>query len=171
MANYYTQEKKDAAVAVYESEGLAAAHKASGICKTSIARWAAAAGVVTSHGEKTQAATEARQLRVEAKRAELRETLLDKAIDMAARMNEPHIDFKGANVEEVTFPKAPAAACQHYATSIGILIDKFRLENGESTSRSEVQLDDTANARQRLAQQLARVAERGGQSGDTSRPD
>ena len=32
---------------------------------------------------------------------------------------------------------APAQACQQYATSVGILIDKFRLESGEVTSRDE----------------------------------
>ena len=134
----YSQEERDAALAVYQSDGLAAAYRASGASKPSIKRWAERSGIVTYHGEKTQAATEARQVSIDAKRVKLRELLLDKALDMAARMDEPHIDFKGANVTRVTFPKAPAGACQNYATSIAILIDKFRLESGEVTGREAV---------------------------------
>jgi ABC-type branched-subunit amino acid transport system ATPase component len=54
-----------------------------------------------------------------------------------------HIDFKGKDATEVTYPKAPAAAFQQYATSAAILIDKFRLEGGEVTERTEAITTDT----------------------------
>ena len=52
-------------------------------------------------------------------------------------MDAPHIEFKGKDAISVEYPIAPAGAVQNYATSVGILIDKYRLEVGEATNRSE----------------------------------
>jgi hypothetical protein len=56
-------------------------------------------------------------------------------------MDAPHVDFKGKDAGSVTYPVAPAAAVQNYATSIGILLDKVRLEAGEATGRVETITD------------------------------
>ena len=82
-------------------------------------------------------ASRARQTRL---REEVRELLLVKAKDALERMDQPHIEFKGKDATQVTYPKAPASAFQSYATSAAILLDKYRLEVGEATSRAEVEL-------------------------------
>ena len=38
----------------------------------------------------------------------------------------------------VTYPIATSGDVKNYSVSIGILIDKYRLEMGESTSRAEI---------------------------------
>ncbi len=173
MRPKYSPKEREAAVALYANEGLAGAHKATGITKTSIKRWAERAGVVTSHNEKTQAATEARRIRIDALRSELKEVLLTKARDLAARMDAPHIDFKSAGPlgpVQVIFPIAPAAACQNYATSIGILIDKFRLESGEVTSRDEHHNVQQSELDRDISTLLAEMAhrEKAGAEGETA---
>ena len=143
----YTDDRKAEVVAVYVEEGLPAAHrftktddKPAGIPKTTIVRWAQAAGldpaeVTQRNADQTKAANAARILLMESKRVTLREALVDKALDMLARMDEPQIDYRGRHVEEVRWEKATAQACQQYATATAILIDKLRLELGEETDR------------------------------------
>ena len=141
MKRTYSREEKEAALVMCEELGPYRASKRLGMPQRTLAGWSKKTGVSTSGQEKTKAATQARETRIAAKRAELKELLLEKAVDLAHRMDEPHIDFKSAGPMgpvEVTFPRAPADACRAYATSIGILIDKFRLEGGEVTSRDEL---------------------------------
>ena len=71
--------------------------------------------------------------------------LLERAADLLERMDEPHVEFKGKDADQVTYPMAPAAAVQNYATSAAILIDKFRLEMGEATGRQEHWSNDYAD--------------------------
>ena len=40
----------------------------------------------------------------------MRELLLVKAKDALERMDQPHIEFKGKDATQVTYPKAPASA-------------------------------------------------------------
>ena len=69
-------------------------------------------------------------------REELRVRLLEKALDALDRMDERHIDYKGNNALEVSWEVAPSGAFKDYATGAAILIDKYRLEMGETTSRT-----------------------------------
>lgn len=71
------------------------------------------------------------------KRAAAREMMLDRVLDALARMDEPHIEFVGKDGDQVTYPKAPAAAFGTYASSVATLIKTYRLEMGESTSKPE----------------------------------
>jgi transposase-like protein len=133
----YSEEEKEATIALVVDGGLAAAWRATGIPKTTIAGWCKAAGVRTYGGEKTAAATEAAVEQQTLRREQLRTMLLEKAVDLLERMDSPHIEFKGKDADQVEYPIAPAGAVQNYATSVGILIDKYRLELGEATGRNE----------------------------------
>lgn len=138
MAKTYTTEEKANALNLYVTVGLAEAWRTTGIPKPTIASWARRAGLPhTDATAKTREATEAAAARAETLRAELRVKLLEKASDLLDRMDAEHIDFKGKDADTVTYPIAPASAVQNYATSVGILIDKYRLEVGEATTRSE----------------------------------
>lgn len=140
----YSEEQKTAALVVYAERGLTAAGRETGIPKMTIWRWAKATGTVTvtvTPAEKVEMAAAGRLANAErlaVVREGLRQHLIEKADDLLDRMDEPHVDFKGAKAEEVIYPRAPAGAVQNYATSVGILIDKFRLESGESTAKTEV---------------------------------
>lgn len=152
-----TPETRAAALAVYEAQGLAVAHAETGIPKTTLRRWARAEGL-DPHvlaGEdvaRTEAANKVREARIIEARREIQEQLLVQASDMLDRMNEPHIDYRGKESDRVEFEKAPADACRHYAISAAVLIDKFRLEMGESTSRSEIVGATPEKARERLGE-------------------
>lgn len=139
MANRtYSADEKAEALIVYASEGLSETARRTGIPKPTIASWVSRAGLPhTDTSAKTEAATQAAMERAHRLREDLRVRLLEKAVDLLDRMDAPHVDFKGKDAGEVTYPIAPAAAVQNYAVSVGVLIDKYRLEVGEATTRSE----------------------------------
>ena len=135
----YSPEEKSRALVLYDELGPCGAARKMGIPKGTVGVWAAQTGR-TFNSEKTQAATASREARIAAVRAEVKERLMAQALDLLNRMNEEHAEFRAGGKEgpfEVTLKRAPAQACQQYATSVGILIDKFRLESGEVTSRDE----------------------------------
>lgn len=156
-----TDEQKWEAVAVYVELGLAEAHRQTGIPKTSLQRWARAAGhdlaaIGAEHVERTVAATEARTARCEAMRAELKERLLETAGTLLDRVEQEHVDFRGKDAERVVWPVAPPAACRDLIVAAAVCIDKFRLENGESTMRAEIgALADEASRLAALRDELA----------------
>jgi transposase-like protein len=138
MARVYSSDEKATALNLYVSQGLAEAWRITGIPKPTIASWARRAGLPhTDAASKTRAATLSAAARADQLRAELRLNLLEKAVDLLQRMDAPHVEFKGKDSTEVTYPIAPAGAVQNYATSVGILVDKYRLEVGEATGRLE----------------------------------
>ena len=140
MATEYDPEAKAEALRLYQEVGLAEAWRQTGIPKPTIASWARRAGLPhTDAAAKTRQATIAAAARADQLRAELRVSLLEKAVDLLERMDSEHIEFKNSakEIREVVYPIAPAGAVQNYATSVGILIDKYRLEVGEATTRSE----------------------------------
>jgi hypothetical protein len=140
MARDYEAAEKEAALALYQEVGLAEAWRRTGIPKPTIASWARRAGLPhTDAASKTREATIAASARADQLRSEIRLKLLEKASDLLDRMDGEHIEFKNSakEIREVVYPMAPAAAVQNYATSVGILIDKYRLEVGEATNRTE----------------------------------
>lgn len=176
MRHEYTVEQKAAALAIYVEKGVAEAWRQTGIPKPTIASWARRGHVQTDAPAKIQQAIEAARDRHLKLREELRYRLLEKASDLLDRMDAEHVDFKGKDVEEVVYPIAPAAAVQNYATSVGILIDKYRLEMGEATGRTEsVSLTDgldpdTKRAlRERLARSVRGESDASGAAGDPER--
>ena len=153
-ARYSDQERADA-LALYVEHGPAEAARRTGIPKTTISSWAGRNQVRTNATAKTQAATQAASAIAAAKREQLKADLLAKALDLLARMDQPHQEFVGTQGKDVTYDRAPAAAVKAYATSVGILIDKLRLEEGAATSREEhVNVSEVDRELDRLAAEL-----------------
>jgi hypothetical protein len=140
VARSYTSEQKQQALELYSVYGPCRATKDIGIPKSTIIKWAKAAGLKPPT-ENIDAAAKAREARIAVKRAAIKERILEEAAYCLRAIHNEHIDFKSAGPAgpvQVTFPVAPAAAVQHYATAFAIFIDKFRLENGEVTGREEL---------------------------------
>jgi len=138
-ARKYSDDFRAEVLAMYEVDGPAATARLYGMSVHTLKSWATRLGLHS--GSQTKKATEAACAKNEARRTELRGLLLEYAVKLMKRMDAPHIDFKSAGAlgpVQVTFPVAPAAACQNYATSVGILLDKYRLEAGQVTDRVEV---------------------------------
>jgi len=159
----YTDDERANAVAIVAERGLAEAWRQTGIPKMTIVNWCNAAGVVRSHPERTRAALDALEESTALRRRQLRVELLERAVEILERMDEPHMEFKGKDADAVEYPVAPAAAVQNYATSAAILIDKFRLEMGEATGRQEHWSNDYADHESRsiaeaIREELARRA-------------
>lgn len=126
MARTYTDTQKTDAVNLYVEHGLAEAHHRTGIPKPSLRNWARAAGHDTATlgsraAEKTRAATQAHLDDAAEKRALLGRELLDAARIHVAR------SIAADNGKDA----------QHYMTAGAIGLDKFRLEQGEVTDRTE----------------------------------
>ena len=151
----YTADQRSEALALYVEHGPSEASRRTGIPKTTITSWAGRNGVRTDAPSKTQAATEQAARIAAGKRERLKVELLNKAVDLLARMDQPHQEFVGVKGNEVVYDRAPAAAVKAYATSVGILIDKLRLEEGAATSREEhVNVSEVDRELERLATEL-----------------
>lgn len=133
----YTDEQKADALALYANEGPSAVQHQLGIPKATVTSWATANGVRTVRNERTAQAVEAAKLDRELTRERLRDAMLAKALDLIGRMDDEHIDFRGKDAKQVTYPKPSPSGCQSYATAAAILLDKVRLELGEVTGRTE----------------------------------
>lgn len=151
----YTDQQKSDALAAFVEHGPSEAARRTGIPKGTIAAWARRNGVRTVATENAHEGAEAAAAYATAKREQLKRDLLDKATALLARMDEPHQEFVGQAGKEVTYDRAPAAAVKAYATSVGILIDKLRLEEGAATSREEhVNVSEVDRELERLADEL-----------------
>lgn len=132
----WTPEQKAEALELYVEHGPAEAGQMTGIPSGTIRSWAHRAGMTRLRYEKTEAATTAAQARAEQKRSELRELILDQALELLHRMNAPHSDFRGKDAQKVTWDTATSGDTRNYAIAVGTLIDKYRLEMGEVTART-----------------------------------
>lgn len=141
----YTDDVKARGVALYLEHGAAEAARiltnelGRNVPSGTIASWASRGDIASERHANNLDRVECARVSREAKREQLREKILDKALDMLGRMDEPHHDYRGKDADRVTWEKAPADACKAYATSCAILVDKFRLEMGESTGRQAVE--------------------------------
>lgn len=113
----YTTEQKTEAVRLYIEVGPEEAAKQIGCSRRAVYDWLGLYGVQTKKPDEQRAETE---LRHTAKREALREALLDGALMGAAALT-------------TTDPKG----FQALTVGIGVLLDKYRLERGETTSRTE----------------------------------
>lgn len=156
----WTPEQRANALAIYRDHGPAEASRRTGIPGGTIASWANRAGVQTEAPAKTAAAVEAAKAKRDRDREELRILLVAKAVDLLQRLDEPYHDYRGKDADRVEWDRPPAEACKAYATAAAILVDKFRLELGEATDRTEhLGTVDRAQAEERLATILT-LAER-----------
>lgn len=153
----YTEAEKAAALEVLSDMSLSfyEVRDRTGIPVGTLHTWATAAGIQRSD-EKTNAASARRRLRLQAKREALAETFLDRAAELEARMDEPHIDFRGKDNDQVEFPQATSSDVKNYAVAVAVLIDKFRLEMGEPTEHHR----HDARPAEKVAQQLDELRSR-----------
>lgn len=153
----YSAAEREHALALITEYGIAHAHRETSIPKPTLSRWAHDENIDTEHSarEQTRAAVEASKQAREVKREQFRVLLLDKAVDMLERMDQPHIDFRGKDAQQVEFPKPAPEGCKSYATAAAILIDKLRLELGEATARTEIGATDPKVAAVHRADELA----------------
>ncbi len=133
----YTQEQKTEAVALADKHGPAEASRQTGIPRRTISSWRTTTAQATI--QKTQAARDTLKAQNETKREQLRQLLLDKAVLFADSLTPGD------------------KAVRTDATALGILIDKYRLEMGEATGRTEN--IDLASAESRIDQEIQRLAE------------
>jgi hypothetical protein len=172
----YPEAKRTEALAIYQAKGPRAAAEETGIGRATISRWAKKAGVETQVTARTQAATQASQALAQERRARIRQQLLADIEHVQSLLHTEHIDYKGKDEgtgrpARVVYPLPKASDVLAYATSIGILIDKYRLEMGESTERQRIDAtidmrlrtvgdDELDAAISRLNEAMARPAER-----------
>lgn len=109
-----------------------------------------------------QKAIDGHKAQAQERRERIRLLILEKAEDVLNRMDEPHVDFKGKDAAQVTYPKATSGDVRNYAFTFGILLDKYRLEMGEATGR--VETVDVGTAVQVVDDEIARLRERRAES-------
>jgi transposase len=139
------------ALTAFVDRGPTAAAKKTGIPISTIKSWAKRQGLSAPASQATARATAAAAARAEQRRAKLREALIETAAEVLHRISEPHVELKvvsdgreaGSHVERVKLDGPTAAASRDYAVTVGILIDKYRLEMGEDTDRRSITTDVT----------------------------
>jgi len=134
MTNTYTDEQRTEAVA---EQGATIAAATIGCHRSMIYKWVRAAvstDIVKTPAELAEEAAYQHRLRTS-----LRLRMLNHGHELMDRINEPHIDFKVTKegVVQVEYPTARSGDVKNYVTSVAIMIDKYRLEMGESTDRTE----------------------------------
>ena len=144
-----TPETRAKAVHLFQTVGTAEAARQIGVTTRTITTWAKQAGVSSAERAKTVThADEGRAAANEARRQRLRDKILAKAEDMLDRMDLPHHDYRtaGKNVEKEHWDQARSGDVKNYAIAFGVLLDKYRLEMGESTDRREVTISEAESA-------------------------
>lgn len=141
------------AVTYAAEHGVTAAANEFGVTRQSVYNWIKASIDV----EKTPEQQARDKLYQEQLRSNIRTRLLEKVDNLLDRFDQPHIDYRGKDTVQVEWPTATSADVRNYATTIGILIDKYRLEVGEATSRHEGS-DDIDRS---IAQLVAELERRG----------
>ncbi len=151
----YTDDQRRKAVNLYIQHGTAEAARQTGISGRTVTRWAKAADV-SQDRTKTDAARQELARKNAERRERIKTSLLTKIEDLLGRMDLPHIDFKGKDAQQVTYPTATSGDVKNYAVSVAVLIDKYRLEMGESTSRAEITFEQ---AESRLDKEFEKLVE------------
>ena len=140
MANY-TDAQKAEAVRLSVEVGTAEAARQTGVSTRSITNWAKDAGVTAqAKVEKTEVAREVLAAVTAKKREELREVLLDAGIH--------HV--------KQSMAADTGRDAQAYMIGAGIGVDKYRLEMGEATGRTETV--DLASAESTIDLEVERLA-------------
>jgi len=131
----YADDFKAEVLAVYESDGPSEAARICGVGRDTVQRWAKTAGLSTI--DRSAKRTEAALATMNAKRAEMRVELMDTARAVLERITTAQTVYVGKEAVAIELPSPPARDSQSLATAFGILLDKFRLEQGEATERIE----------------------------------
>jgi len=123
----YTQAQKDAALALYETDGPTAVEKQLGIPKNTVAGWARKTGTRTVRTERTRAAVEAKVADGKARRQAIVQRLYGRTERILDRLEADTYRWKVATkegTEVLDDCEAPAAEERNHATAIAIYLDK-----------------------------------------------
>lgn len=157
----WSEDDRNLALMLYPEKGTAQTARETGIPPRTIRRWvneanlAAARSLALKEGGALLAKTH------EVMREEVRVLLLEKTLDLLERFDVPHVEYKaaGAEMHRLEHPAATSGDVKNYAGAIHQLIDKYRLEMGESTGRTEnVTLGLVESEIQKLEAELGNVA-------------
>ena len=128
----FTKAQKAKAIATFHAEGAAAAADEAGCSRQSIYNWVRE----SIDTEKTPEEQAQEALYQQTLRLSNRRRILERVADLLDRFDRPHYDYRGKDVVRVQWDTATSGDVRAYATSIGILIDKYRLEVGEATTHT-----------------------------------
>ena len=132
----YTATEKEGALKIFASQGATKAHRQTGVPQRTLYSWASAAGLVDKKIKRTEKANKATSINNQSRREKIKEKMLLRADQLLDRMVKKQVDFKGHLATKVTYPHPPAKDCQALAIAVATLIDKYRIENGESPPSS-----------------------------------
>lgn len=122
MAKPYSPKQKAEAIDLWKQHGTAETARQTGISTRTIKRWVKADPTAQADTKQTDTARRELARRTRERRERIRSLLLERTQDLLEAMH----------------PDASRAGdIRSYAVAVGILIDKFRLEMGEATGRSE----------------------------------
>lgn len=155
MTSNYTEQQKAEAVRMYGTDGPTAASRELGIPKTTIIRWARAAGAEAPTAAKTAAATARYQQTAKQKRAMLGEALIEDAEALRLKLSEPYEVVTNTG-EVVTLPHPTARDMRDLSVAMGILVDKHIALNALDDDSG---LEHTKSMLSALAEQLGIGAE------------
>lgn len=156
---------KQQALNLYVTHGSIEASEQTGVPPRTIRHWANQADLAKARTQNLEAAALVLTARHHSMRQELRLRLIEKAVDMLDRIDQPHEHIvtltgatgEGAHVERLELALPTAGDVKSYATAFGILLDKYRLELGESTGRTEhVGTDDIDRTYRQLVAEIGR---------------
>jgi len=153
----YTDEQRAEALGLYVDHGAAQAGRMCDIPPRTIRYWANQHALAAARDKNLQDAGVRLVQQHATMREELKVRLLESALDAVDRMTAEHSDYRGKDATRVTWDVAPARDMKDYATTAGILIDKYRLEMGEATGRMETITQVDAEL-QRIATEFVRDA-------------
>lgn len=148
---------RERALAIYAEKGPAEASRQTGIPRGTISQQARAAGITVIRTSRTREATAAAKLSMEQRRAELADTLLERAIVEAQRLGEKVTERRvSSNGTLVTWeePEPLPADRRNIAQTLSTLVEKSNLLSGQATARTETL--DPAEAREKLAAVLGK---------------
>lgn len=130
MANSYTDIERQMALDIYHAQGATAASRQIGCSRQTIYDWLADELSTDNNMAKEKAERRVYMREV------MRHRLLTTALRLVDRVHEPwtYIDKEGVS-HEVSEP--PGREARELMVAAGIAIDKFRLEIGEATGRTE----------------------------------
>lgn len=150
----FTKAQKAKALQIYHESGSAVAAEETGCSRQSIYNWLRD----SIDTEKTPEEQAKEALYQQTLRLGIRRRILEKVDNLLDRFDQPHYDYRGKDVVRVQWDSATSGDVRAYATAIGILIDKYRLEAGEATSHTYHEGSDDID--RRVSQLVAEMESR-----------
>ena len=136
----YSEADRQKAVDLYIEAGAAEAARQIGCDPRTVRRWAKDAGVSADRDQVLTEGGERLAKQNEYNREQVRDLLLSKTMDLLLRIDEEHIEYKaaGSTMHTLRYETATSGDVRNYASAVKDLLNLYRLEMGESTSRSEL---------------------------------